>query len=44
LQVSQAALEQLGENYPQLTKLAGKLGYGAGAAGAYKLLNKLGIH
>jgi hypothetical protein len=44
LQVSEKALEHLGENYPQLTKLAAKLGYGAGAAGAYKLLNKLGLH
>jgi hypothetical protein len=44
LQVSENALEHLAENYPQLTKLAVKLGYGAGAAGAYKLLNKLGIH
>ncbi len=44
LQISEQALEHLAENYPQLTKLAGKLGYGAGAAGAYKLLNKLGIH
>ena len=44
LQISEKALEHLGENYPQLTKLAGKLGYGVGAAGAYKLLNKLGIH
>ena len=44
LQISEKALEHLGENYPQLTKLAAKLGYGAGAAGAYKLLNKLGLH
>jgi len=44
LQMSENALEHLAENYPQLTKLATKLGYGAGAAGAYKLLNKLGIH
>lgn len=44
LQISSNALEHLAENYPQLTKLAGKLGYGAGAIGAYKLLNKLGIH
>jgi glycerate kinase len=44
LQISESALEHLAENYPQLTKLAAKLGYGAGAAGAYKLLNKLGIH
>jgi hypothetical protein len=44
LQMSEQALEHLAENYPQLTKLAAKLGYGAGAAGAYKLLNKLGIH
>ena len=44
LQISETALEHLAENYPQLTKLAGKLGYGVGAAGAYKLLNKLGIH
>jgi len=44
LQISEHALEHLAENYPQLTKLAGRLGYGAGAAGAYKLLNKLGIH
>ena len=44
LQISEKALEHLGENYPQLTKLASKLGYGAGAAGAYKLLNKLGLH
>ena len=42
LQISEKALEHLGENYPQLTKLAAKLGHGAGAAGAYKLLNKLG--
>jgi len=42
--MSETALEHLAENYPQLTKLATKLGYGAGAAGAYKLLNKLGIH
>jgi hypothetical protein len=44
LQISETALDHLAENYPQLTKLAGKLGYGVGAAGAYKLLNKLGIH
>ena len=44
LQISEKALEHLAENYPQLTKLASKLGYGVGAAGAYKLLNKLGIH
>lgn len=44
LQISEKALEHIGENYPQLAKLAGKLGYGAGAVGAYKLLNKLGIH
>jgi hypothetical protein len=44
LQISEKALEHLGENYPQLTKLAAKLGYGAGATGAYKLLNKLGLH
>jgi hypothetical protein len=44
LQLSETALEHLAENYPQLTKLATKLGYGVGAAGAYKLLNKLGIH
>ncbi len=44
LQISEKALEHLGENYPQLTKLAAKLGYGVGAAGAYKLLNKLGLH
>jgi hypothetical protein len=44
LQISENALEHLGENYPQLTKLAAKLGYGVGAAGAYKLLNKLGLH
>lgn len=44
LQISEQALEHLAENYPQLTKLATKLGYGAGAAGAYKLLNKLGVH
>ena len=44
LQMSEKALEHLAENYPQLTKLAGKLGYGTGAYGAYKILNKLGIH
>jgi len=44
LQISETALEHLCENYPQLTKLAAKLGYGVGAAGAYKLLNKLGLH
>ena len=44
LQISEKALEHLGENYPQLTKLAAKLGYGAGAVGAYRLLNKLGLH
>lgn len=44
LQISENALEHLAENYPQLTKLATKLGYGVGATGAYKLLNKLGIH
>lgn len=40
LQISEKAVEHLGESYPQLTKLAAKLGYGAGAAGAYKL----GLH
>ena len=30
LQISETALEHLAENYPQLTKLAAKLGYGAG--------------
>ena len=44
MQLSETALEHLAENYPQLSKLAAKLGYGVGAAGAYKLLNKLGIH
>jgi hypothetical protein len=44
MQLSEQALEHFGENYPQLTKLAAKLGYGAGAAGAYKILNKLGVH
>ena len=43
LQISETALEHLAENYPQLTKLATKLGYGAGASGAYAILKKLGV-
>lgn len=43
LQISEKALETFGEHYPQLTKLAAKLGYGAGATGAYAILKKLGL-
>lgn len=44
LHISEQALEHFAENYPHLSKLADKLGYGAGVIGAYKLLKKLDIN
>jgi hypothetical protein len=44
LQISEKALEHLAENYPQLTKLAGKWGMVRVPQEPYKLLNKLGLH
>jgi hypothetical protein len=41
LSVSEKMMESLAEHYPQLSKLAEKFGYGAGAAGAYALLKKI---
>jgi hypothetical protein len=41
VQTSASMLKQFGENYPELTKLAGKLGFGAGAASAWQLFNHI---